>query len=348
MIAGNVKDADFVETSVRAVLHLEPGYSGAFRSRGRSGPQDTVEPDGKTRDRPHGSRLRKRGRPLHSGDPVDRAEHLIGQPLSHGPLVRVMDVDGIAEVGRHDHSEAGTALEQTALAVTEPGPGWPAEARQLDIMEGQLRLAENGTPAVDKQREQLLMHLEIMGIGLSLIPDDTGEIVAGQREDARLEKIAGLVRMARHVPDIRLRGIRGNLRKGLPGGNVPGGTAARPFLDEIIVKPFLQDGREPGLEGIPVDPRLGRGSAHRIADQSHGDAEGLPQPAAELIGDGRKTGGGFGIGGGPGRRRKILKVGQRIQIVCRPDDIIRPVETFHVEKMQVRIGGSRNGGIGAE
>ena len=66
-----------------------------------------------------------------------------------------------------------------SLAIAEGGPRRAVDRGELDIIEGE-GSAEGLTPTLNKKREELLMCLDVMGVGLSLIPDSPSECVAGE------------------------------------------------------------------------------------------------------------------------------------------------------------------------
>ena len=117
------------------------------------------------------------------------------------------------------------------------------------------------------------MCLNVMGVGLSLIPDSPSECVAGEWTDPRIVEISRSVGMAskRCVSCLEV----------LPS------TLTYPWHDEVILPPLAQDRRELLLKCGAVNPRLRGRATDGIDYDTDGYLEAISQLTGEVIGDRR-------------------------------------------------------------
>lgn len=118
------------------------------------------------------------------------------QPLAHRLFLHGVHVQRVAHIATHRHTCIGHLPHQSALAVSEPRPRRTIQARQLHVVERQAGVFPRLAPTAHQQFEQPFVGILVMRVRFSLIPDDTFQRITLQGDDARLEQVARLVRMA--------------------------------------------------------------------------------------------------------------------------------------------------------
>ena len=89
-------------------------------------------------------------------------------------------------------------------------------------------------PGLLKEREQLLVYLDVVSVALALIPDNATDGQMSERRDGCFEEVGGFVRMAlERIVCSRLfvEGV----------GDVLRHAASCPSLSEVAVAPVVQD-----------------------------------------------------------------------------------------------------------
>ena len=115
------------------------------------------------------------------------------------------------------------------------------------------------------------MYLDVMGVGLPLIPDSPSECVAGEWTDPRIVEIGRSVGMSskRRVSCLK----------------VLSSALTYPWHDEVILPPLAQDRRELLLKRGAVNPRLRGRATDGIDYDTDGDVKTISQLTGKVIGD---------------------------------------------------------------
>ena len=210
------------------------------------------------------------------------------QPLSNGLLHAEMYVERVATVVA-DHHLREIAVCQSALTITEGRPRRTVQTRELNIMEREAPATEILSPAVAKQAEEPFVEFDVMCIRLALIPRHTFYMIMVEGQDASFEHVAGLIGMA-----LAARAVQVGLRLTVllyvhRLSNVLQRPSSCPRLTIIAEIPVGQDVGKFLLQRVSVNPRLGGGSAHSVADDSYGHLQRIGQHATHVVGNGREV-----------------------------------------------------------
>ena len=144
------------------------------------------------------------------------------QAMPQRLLLSWMDVFGVAVVAGDDHLEALGGALHAALAVAEVRPRGAVDGAELHVVEGQRR-TEVAAPALNQQGEETLVHLDVVRVRLTLIPEDAAQRIVLQRTDARIEEVVRRVGVTRQRAILQLDILRG--------------TLPHPGHDEVIAPP---------------------------------------------------------------------------------------------------------------
>ena len=177
------------------------------------------------------------------------------QAFAHFLLAGRMHIERVASVGTYGHAGVRYLIHQAALAIAEPWPRRTIQAGELHVIERQLLVVPILAPTLHQELEELFVRILVVGIRFALIPDGTLDRILLQRKDARLIQIARLIRMALEL-----------VRRFL---HVQGRTTTHPVLDEVILRPVAEDGREFVLQCTAVYPSFGRRATDGVANQAH-------------------------------------------------------------------------------
>ncbi|EJX08912.1 hypothetical protein EVA_02975 [gut metagenome] len=103
----------------------------------------------------------------------------------------------MSQVGTHRHPGVGLSVRQSSLAVAEKRPGMASRnAGKLHKMERQFRIVPELAPAGLEQGEEPLVEFYIVGIGFTLVPNDTAKRIVLQGCNTALEEVTRFIGMA--------------------------------------------------------------------------------------------------------------------------------------------------------
>ena len=140
---------------------------------------------------------------------------LQGKALAYRTLRAIMNVVGVAEVAADRYPcvwqafpvvpSKGGVDGQSSLAIAEGRPRGSRQAAELDDIEGQgMLLVELAPPSLGKElaprllkeREEPLVCLDVVGVTLSLVPNDATDGQVSERRNGCFEEVGRLVGMA--------------------------------------------------------------------------------------------------------------------------------------------------------